>query len=283
MSLDLAHLQSWIGRTEARADLLTPRLAEAFEATFDRAASFEAGDEAPPGIHWCLGNPALPASELGRDGHPKRQGFMPPVPLPRRMWAAGDLAYHAPLIVGAEVTRASTIAALDFKEGRTGPLIFLVIEHRYEQEGQNRLTERQTIVYRDDPKPGDRPDGERTKSEAASGAVVTLFPNTTLLFRYSALTFNGHRIHYDRAYAREVEGYPDLVVHGPLVATLLLQASADARRGARVERFGFRAVAPSFVDRPLSVHVAPDRGEATATAVSEGRIIMTAQTRYSDR
>jgi 3-methylfumaryl-CoA hydratase len=280
--MDIDHLRGWIGRIEVRSDVLTPRLAEAFEATFDRKAAFQAGDPAPLGIHWCLGNPALPASGLGRDGHPKRQGFMPPVPLPRRMWAAGDLTFHAPLVAGAEATRVSTIAALDFKGGRTGPLIFLVIEHRYEQEERNRLTERQTIVYREDPNASDRPIEDKAPSEPPRGAEVrTLRPNSVLLFRYSALTFNGHRIHYDQTYAREVEGYPDLVVHGPLVATLLLQATADARPDAMIERFSFRAVSPSFVDRPLSLHVAPGGREATATAVSEERIIMTAQTRFA--
>ena len=155
MEADFDHLRGWVGRTEARADLLAPRLAEAFDAMLDEPPrAYESGDTAPLGIHWCLGNPAVRASGLGRDGHPKREGFMPPVPLPRRMWAAGKLVFAAPLLVGLNVTRQTTIAAIDFKQGRTGPLCFLELDHLYLQEGVTCVTERQTLVYREDPKPG---------------------------------------------------------------------------------------------------------------------------------
>jgi 3-methylfumaryl-CoA hydratase len=283
MDYDLDHLKSWVGRTDAQVDLLTPRLAQAFEATFDRQASFRSGDAAPLGIHWCLGNPALPASGLGRDGHPKRQGIMPPVPLPRRMWAGGDLAFRAPLCVAAQVTRVSTIASIDSKQGRTGPLIFLVAEHRYEQDGQACLTERRSLVFREDPKPGE-PTAEDAPSAPAGGeAVLTITPDSVMLFRYSALTFNGHRIHYDQAYAREVEGYPNIVVHGPLIATLLLQAAATSEPDRRLESFSFRARSPSFAGRPLQVSVEPNGSGAGATATSEGRIIMTAEARFAEQ
>src|SRR5215213_10868753 len=220
MEADFDHLRGWIGRTEARSDLLTPRLAEAFDATLDEPPrAYESGDTAPLGIHWCLGNPAVRASGLGRDGHPKREGFMPPVPLPRRMWAAGALGFEAPLIVGLNVTRRTTIASLDLKKGRTGPLFFLELDHLYTQEGLTCVTERQTLVYREDPKPGETAGNAAAVAGPAGEVVRTLTPDAVLLFRYSALTFNGHRIHYDLAYAREVEGYPALVVHGPLIAT----------------------------------------------------------------
>jgi len=231
MEADFDHLRGWIGRTEARADLLTPRLAEAFDATLDEPPrAYESGDTAPLGIHWCLGNPAVRASGLGRDGHPKREGFIPPVPLPRRMWAAGKLTFAAPLLVGLNVTRQTTIAAIDLKHGRTGPLFFLELDHLYLQEGVTCVTERQTLVYREDPKPGEARAEAGAKPVPPEGRIVqTLTPDAVMLFRYSALTFNGHRIHYDLAYAREVEGYPGLVVHGPLIATFLIAPAP--RRG----------------------------------------------------
>jgi 3-methylfumaryl-CoA hydratase len=278
MRPDLDHLRTWIGRTEARSDLLTARLAEAFDATLDEEPrAYEPGDEAPLGIQWCLGNPVVRAGGLGRDGHPKREGFMPPMPLPRRMWAAGQLTCHAPLVVGTNVTRQSTIAAIDFKTGRTGPLVFLELDHLYMQEGLTCVTERQTLVYREDPKPGE------TKGEAASPAptpsgevVQTLTPDPVLLFRYSALTFNGHRIHYDAPYAREIEGYAGLVVHGPLIATLLMRACARARPERRLERLSFRGLSPSFAGRPLSISLVAGQDELVAAAESDGRAVMSA-------
>ena len=171
MEADFDRLRGWIGRTEARADLLTPRLAEAFDATLDEPPrAYESGDTAPLGIHWCLGNPAVRASGLGRDGHPKREGFMPPVPLPRRMWAAGKLTFAAPLLVGLNVTRQTTIAAIDRKQGRTGPLFFLELDHLYLQEGVTCVTERQTLVYREDPKPGGATAEAGATARSAGGA-----------------------------------------------------------------------------------------------------------------
>jgi 3-methylfumaryl-CoA hydratase len=280
MKPDLDHLRSWIGRSEERSDLLTPRLAQAFDATLDEPPrAYRAGDAAPLGIHWCLGNPAVRASGLGRDGHPKREGFMPPVPLPRRMWAAGDLTFAAPLRVGPEVTRASTITSIDFKEGRSGPLIFVVIEHRYRQEGKTCLIERQTLVYREDPKPGEEPaETRRPDSLEDAGAAQTLIPDPVMLFRYSALTFNGHRIHYDLAYVRDVEGYPGLVVHGPLIATLLMRTAAARRTD--LASFSFRGLSPAFAGRPLEIAVREADGGVSATAASEGRAVMSGQAKF---
>ena len=280
MDRDLDRLRTWVGRTEERSDLVTPRLAEAFDATLDEPPrAYAAGDAAPLGIHWCIGNPAVRASGLGRDGHPKRQGFMPPVPLPRRMWAAGELTFLAPLAVGAETTRVSTIASLDFRQGRTGPLWFLGIDHEYRQDGVPCVRERQTVVYREDPKPGENGATPGPGAAEPADAVQTLVPDSTMLFRYSALTFNGHRIHYDKDYVRDVEGYPDLVVHGPLVATLLLRAAAAARPALRI--LSFRALSPSFVGRPLSISLAPAEGGLAATATSEGRRIMAAHATFA--
>jgi 3-methylfumaryl-CoA hydratase len=270
--IDLDRLRTWIGRSETHADHLTPRLAQAFEATLDLPPrAFAPGEPAPLGIHWCLGNPALPASALGRDGHPRREGFMPPIPLPRRMWASGELSFAAPLMVG-EVEKVSTVAEIDFKEGRTGPLLFLTLEHRYVQEGTARVVERQILVYREDPKP-DAPAGEPPRADPGGTAVRTLVPDPVLLFRYSALTFNGHRIHYDQAYARDVEGYPGLVVHGPLVATLLLR---EAAQGADPASFSFRGLSPLVVGEPLSIVLGCRDGAVRAQATSGARAVMTA-------
>ncbi|MDF3060606.1 MAG: protein dehydratase [Microvirga sp.] len=280
--MDLDHLKSWIGRTEVRSDLLTPRLAEAFDAMLDEEPRrYESGDEAPLGIHWCLGNPGVRASGLGRDGHPKREGFMPPVPLPRRMWAAGALTFHAPLIVGLNVTRQTTIASLELKKGRSGLLCFLELDHLYMQEGLPCVTERQTLVYREDPKLGESPPEPAATGDACERIVQTITPDPVLLFRYSAVTFNGHRIHYDQEYARKVEGYPDLVVHGPLIATLLLRAAAREGRGRRIEHFAFRGLSPSFVGRPLSLATAPVGEKVEAKALSDGRVSMAAQGRFA--
>ncbi|MFL5150701.1 MAG: MaoC family dehydratase N-terminal domain-containing protein [Microvirga sp.] len=282
MEADFDHLRAWVGRTEARADLLTLRLAEAFDATLDEPPrAYESGDTAPLGIHWCLGNPAVRASGLGRDGHPKREGFMPPVPLPRRMWAAGKLTFAAPLLVGLNVTRQTTIAAIDLKHGRTGPLFFLELDHLYLQEGVTCVTERQTLVYREDPKPG----GARAEAGGKPGPpedriVQTLTPDAVMLFRYSALTFNGHRIHYDLAYAGEVEGYPGLVVHGPLIATLLMRACAAARPEHRLGELSFRGLSPSFAGEPLEIRVAEDLDGFSATATSRSRPVMSAKAAF---
>jgi 3-methylfumaryl-CoA hydratase len=278
-AVDMDHLRQWIDRTETVRDWPTPRLAAAYEATLDvPPREFRAGDEAPLGLHWCLAIPAAPASALGRDGHPKREGFMPPIPLPRRMWAGGELVFHAPLAVGVEVERRSRIASLDLKHGRTGPLIFLNVEHSYDQGGGARIVETQTLVYREDAPAGKGKERAAPAPDASpvGETVRTLTPDPVLLFRYSALTFNGHRIHYDQAYAREVEGYPDIVVHGPLIATLLMRAAAEAAPKQRLASFAFRGLAPLSVNQPLSLMLERRNGDLQATAVSENRAMMAA-------
>jgi 3-methylfumaryl-CoA hydratase len=251
-------LREWIGRTESRSDHVTPTPIAALSATLDRDNGVpQTGDPVPALWHWLYFLPIHKQSEIGPDGHPKRGGFLPPVPLPRRMWAGSRLEFHHPLRVGETVSRVSRIADVKHKEGRAGPLVFVLVRHEISNPQGLALTEEHDIVYRDNPKPGD----PAPTPQAAPGDSTwerTLHPDDVLLFRYSALTFNGHRIHYDRRYVTEVEGYPGLVVHGPLIATLLIDLLRRSLPQASVARFAFRAVSPLFDTAPFSVCGKPE-------------------------
>ena len=213
MTLDIDHLQTWIGREQIDSETLSPTLVRQFNATFDRVSDTEQGGKAPLLIHLCLAQPIAPMSELGRDGHPALGGFLPPVPLPRRMWAGGAFTFHGDIRIGDEVTRHSKITDVQLKEGRSGALCFVTVQHEVTSDGRHVLSERQDIVYRDIPAAApDKPKAD--PAPAATGEHSrTVTPHPTLLFRYSALTFNGHRIHYDKPFCIEDEGYPGLVVH----------------------------------------------------------------------
>jgi len=250
-AFDLPLLQQWVGKTETHQDIIQPALAGALAATLERATPAP-GDGLPPLWHWIYFWSVAPQSGLGADGHPQRGGFLPPVPLPRRMWAGGRLTFTAPLVVGSEATRTSRIASVEAKSGATGQLAFVTVRHEIAQEGRIALTEEHDIVYRDLPAPGaSQPAGKPAPTDAAFSRDIT--PDPVLLFRYSALTFNGHRIHYDRSYVTGVEGYPGLIVHGPLIATLLLDLLHRNMPGARVASFAFRAVGPLFDIDPFRV------------------------------
>ena len=244
-AFDLALLQQWVGRTEVKQDVIQPGMAEALAATLDRAAP---QDALPPLWHWIYFWTAVPASEVGDDGHPRRGGFLPPVPLPRRMWAGGRLTFTAPLALGRPATRTSRILEVNAKNGATGTLAFVTVRHEIAQDGRIAVTEEHDIVYRALPQPGAAaPAAKMAPADAAWSREIT--PDPVLLFRYSALTFNGHRIHYDQSYARDEEGYPDLVVHGPLTATLLQQLALEQGGGKPLAQFDFRGVSPLFVAR----------------------------------
>ena len=246
-------LESWIGRTEQVADEATRAPAVALAATLDRDASgLERGDPLPPLWHWIYFTPKAPAREIGADGHPRRGGFLPPVSLPRRMWAGGRFEFHAPIRIGDALTRTSTIADVRRREGKTGALVFVTVRHEIARDGLLLLTEEHDIVYRDLPQPGAAsPPPEPAPTDESTARTVT--PDPVLLFRYSALTFNGHRIHYDRSYVTEVEGYPGLIVHGPLIATLLVDEARRQRPGLVVRRFSFKAVQPLFDIDPFEL------------------------------
>jgi 3-methylfumaryl-CoA hydratase len=248
-------LQDWIGRTETLADSITAAPVRALSATLDRDdPTPEAGTPLPPLWHWLYFLPAANASEIGPDGHPRRGGFLPPVPLPRRMWAGGRLAWETanPLRIGDEVKRVSRIESVTQKSGRSGDLVFVTVKHEVGNARGLALTEMQDIVYRPAAAPGEAP-AAPVAAEPGAPWQRELTPDEVLLFRYSALTFNGHRIHYDRRYVTEVEGYPGLIVHGPLIATLL--ADLLRRNGAgALRRFEFKALRPTFDGRPMRVN-----------------------------
>jgi 3-methylfumaryl-CoA hydratase len=241
----LAHLQSWQGKREVLDDLITPAPVRALSATLDRDDPLpEEGTELPALWHWLFFLPHHRQSEIGPDGHAQRGGFLPPVPLPRRMWAGGRLHWHAPLRVGDRVKRISTIESVTHKSGRSGDLLFVLVKHEVHNLRGLCLTEEHDIVYRPAAKPTD-PVATPLPAEKQAAWQRDLLPDDVLLFRYSALTFNGHRIHYDRKYVTGVEGYPGLVVHGPLIATLLVDL---VRRHSErpIRRFDFKALRPTF-------------------------------------
>ncbi|MGB0798378.1 MAG: FAS1-like dehydratase domain-containing protein [Planktomarina sp.] len=272
-------LQDWVGRRETSHDTLRQQPARFMQATLDITPDLTEGDALPPLWHWLYFLDAAPAHALGRDAHPKRGGFLPPVSLPRRMWAGGRLTFNAPLILGQDVNRTSTIKSVNEKQGRSGNLCFVTVEHQIFQGGQLALTEEHDIVYRDDPDPqapAPMPRPAPTQAEFCE----TITPTEVMLFRYSALTFNGHRIHYDADYARKVEGYEGLVFHGPLTATLLA-GLANAQSGRPMSRFEYRGMAP--IAGPAPFEIQGQKG-ADATTVwakrHDGALAMQATARF---
>jgi len=256
----LAHLQSWVGKTETLDDDITAAPVRALSATLDRddAPPVFHATALPPLWHWLYFLPKQRQSELGPDGHPKRGGFLPPVPLPRRMWAGGRLRWlpENPLHVGDAVQRISRIDSVTHKAGRTGDLLFVLVKHEVHNSRGLSLTEEHDIVYRaaaqaNDPVP--------PPIAAEQGALWQreIVPDDVLLFRYSALTFNGHRIHYDRRYVTEVEGYPGLIVHGPLIATLLVDLVRRHVPDSFIKGFHFKAVRPTFDLHPFRLNGKP--------------------------
>ncbi|SPA34548.1 conserved hypothetical protein [Cupriavidus taiwanensis] len=254
---ELERLRGWIGRSETRTETLSPEPVAGLAATFDLDPEAVAAGPLPPLWHWLYFLPRAPQRELGRDGHPTLGGFMPPVPLPRRMWAGSEVSFNHPLHIGDTVTRTSTIRDVQYKTGRTGELWFVAVDHELTVNGNTAVNERHDIVYRAMPDPT-KPQPPRPRLEQTAQWQRTLQADPVMLFRYSALTFNGHRIHYDRQYTREVEGYPGLVVHGPMQAMLMLDLVAREQPKARVRRFGFRGLAPLFDQDTITVGGAAD-------------------------
>jgi len=234
--------------TRTATDVMDPARARALQATLGIAPSIEAGDPLPPFFHHLHFWDPVPPDRLGRDGHPARGEVLPDLGLPRRMWGAGRLLFHAPLLAGSPADRSSTVEAVTRKDGRSGPLGLVRLRHDIRQRQALVLTEWQDLVYRPDPDKGAPPPEPPIAPDTAEASEEVRF-DTTTLFRYSALTFNGHRIHYDRPYARRVEGYADLVVHGPLLAQLLILFGQ--RMLARpLTEVTYRATAPLTLPQP---------------------------------
>ncbi|WP_249744903.1 FAS1-like dehydratase domain-containing protein [Burkholderia pyrrocinia] len=237
---------------QVATDLISAERAVAFAATLDHPIVPAAGDALLPAWHWLYFWSIAQQAELGPDGHPRKGGFLPDLGLPRRMWAGGRLTFERPLTIGAIATRTSRVLSIERKEGRSGTLGFVTVEHVIESAGAVAIREEHDIVYRGAAAPGAAaPAPQAAPDHAQWQRDIT--PDEVLLFRYSALTFNGHRIHYDRTYARDVEGYPDLVVHGPLISTLLLDLAARSLPGATVREYAYRAVRPTFLGNTFSV------------------------------
>jgi len=274
-ALDLDHLRQWIGRSTEATDVVTAQLVKGLRSTlFQEIGEPAKGDAAPWTVHWCLGQPVFPMSQLGPDGHPTRGGFLPPVPLPRRMWAGGEIEFLQPLRVGDESTRTSRIADVQVKTGSTGTLCFVSVEHSISSPRGIAIRERQDIVYR-----------EMTTSTPATAKAPppppkaqhreTHVSDPVLLFRYSALTFNGHRIHYDREYVTKVEGYPGLIFHGPLQATFIIEMAAKLHGGKPPKKFTYRGLQPLFEGSEFSINANETAdGMELWTANAEGQPTM---------
>lgn len=272
--MDIDQLRRWIGRQETSSELVTEAMVGRFKATFDLEGATMNGEAAPVMIHLCVAPPAAPTAGLGVDGHPARGGFLPPVPLPRRMWAGGAFKFEGDIRVGDLVARHSTIRDVTLKEGRTGPLCFVIVDHRVESGGRLVIEERQDIVYRGIDTPGG---GTRKAPEPAPHGAhrMLVAPSAPLLFRYSALTFNSHRVHYDVPYLEE-EAYPGRVVHGPLQATQLVRF-AEQVRGARPKRFDFRSLSPLFDIADYTLNAVEEEGGLRLwTSYADGPVAMEA-------
>jgi len=273
-------LKAWVGRSEALIDEATAAPLRALSATLDREdPAPERGTPVPPLAHWLYFLPTHRQSEIGPDGHAKRGGFLPPVPLPRRMWAGGRLRWNImnALRVGDEIRRESRIASVEHKRGRSGDLVFVTVVHEIRNTLDICVTEEHDIVYRAAPQPGD-PAASPTAAPTSASWQREMTPDDVLLFRYSALTFNGHRIHYDRRYVTQVEGYPGLIVHGPLIATLLIDLLRLKAPDAIVERFEFKALRPTFDGNPMRVCGEPSGRDVSLWAQDhEGWLTMQAK------
>ena len=258
--IDLAHLKTWIGRTEEAEDIVSPRIVAEFRATFAPNLAPVAANDAPLMLQWCLTPPIAPMSELTDEGHIRKGGFLPPVPLPRRMWAGGAVETLGALHLGQTVRRVSRVEDVSLKEGRSGRLCFVTVRHEYSAGGAIALKERHDIVYREAPSGASPPaqkDAGHARETPKSDLMWEVDPNAAMLFRYSALMFNAHRIHYDLPYVTQVEGYAGLVVHGPLQGSLLFNI-ASVVGGKPPATFNYRGLSPLIAGKPFQVHALRD-------------------------
>jgi 3-methylfumaryl-CoA hydratase len=274
--IDIDHLREWIGRSTEATDIVTAQLVKGLRSTlFQEIGEPKPGDAAPFCVHWCLAQPVFPMSMLSQDGHPTRGGFLPPVPLPRRMWAGGELEFIDSLRVGDEAKRTSRIADVTMKTGSTGILCFVSVEHVVTTARGIAIRERQDIVYRD---VSNAPQAAPAKAPAPPPVAKhreSHMADPVLLFRYSALTFNGHRIHYDRDYVTKVEGYPGLIFHGPLQASFIVEMAAKLHGGKPPKKIGYRGLQPLFEGSEFSINAnETNAGMEIWTANSQGQPTM---------
>jgi 3-methylfumaryl-CoA hydratase len=269
---------AWIGKQQYREELLTSSHIEGLNALLDQT------EGQPLGLQWLLCQDRELQSLLGPDGHPRRGAFLPPVELPRRMWAAGDIQFQGTVLPGQRIERSSRVSDIKCKQGRSGDLVFVAVDHSFAANGEPWLDERHTIVYR-----GDRREGPEGHSRTPVNPedyqwMERVATDTTQLFRYSALTFNGHRIHYDQRYVTEVEGYPGLVVHGPLMATWLMNFADRQSASLTLDRFSFRVHAPVFVGETITLLGRPSElGFELAVADDSGQRIISATSTLKPR
>ena len=282
-NLDADHLSQWIGSKETTEETISVEPLHRMRATLDHAPKTMTEGEIVPALwHWAYFLKPTRASELGRDGHAALGDFMPPVPLPRRMWAGCQLKFSAPLRVGETARRESTVRDVKLKQGRSGILCFVDVEHAILVGDELKLTEIHNIVYRDTKQPGD----DKARPPVAPGDAQwnrEVKPDSTLLFRYSALTFNGHRIHYDLDFCRHQEGYPGLVFHGPLTATLLIEMLRQQNPGKSLESCDYRAYSPLFDDASFTLNGKMDGTDAILWATDpQNSLAMKATVNFSD-
>ena len=276
-------LEDWIGRSESRSGYAHGALADVLAATLDRDDPvYEPGVPLPHGWHWLCFAEAVKLSDTGHDGHPRTGGFMPPVPLPRRMWAGNRMQFLAPIRAGEVLARKSTIADVRLKSGAGGRLCFVTVRHEISNASGLATVEEHDVVYREADKPG-APQAKPRPAPARAVWSRIVTPSPVLLFRFSALTMNSHRIHYDRTFAVEQEGYPGLVFHGPLTMILLMDLFRRALPQAGLEKFSVRATAPLYDDRPFELQGAPgEGGEAQLWALTpDGHLAMQAKAKYA--
>jgi len=250
-------LQQWQGRSETLQDDITAAPLRGLSATLDRDdPPPRAGTELPPLAHWLYFLQDTPQRELGIDGRPTGSGILPNLPLPRRMWAGCAVQWLAPLRVGDAVQRVSRIHSLNRKVGRSGELVFVEVRHEISNDQGLAITSQEHMVYRPAPQPGDAP-AAPTAAPTDAAWSREIVPTEALLFRYSALTFTASRQHFDRPYATGVDGHPGLMVHGPLLAVLMVDLARRRLPGAKFSSFSYKAVRPTFDLHPFRVHGRP--------------------------
>lgn len=271
------NIKDWIGRQREAREMVTDRQLAEFRVTMDGVLS---NKDVLPGLHWCLTPEIYPPADLGRDSHPKTGLFLPDLGLSRRMWAGGQISYHDGITAGDSVRRMTTIRDIRYKEGRSGKLGFVTLDHTYECNGKTRITEVHNIVYRDDPSAGGPARLAPQADQWDTLRSISITPNSTLLFRYSAMTFNGHRIHYDPGYATEIEGYEGLVVHGPLQSTWMQILATDIL-GHLPHAFTYRGLSPLICGRLAQIEAIKngDELELRVRDIKANVVTMSAQAR----